>query len=504
MKKGLPILFIAIVFFLKTTLSQSIYSTDGDSTFNYSTIHTVNITFTDPNFWDSLTTYHSTGECYMGSVNIDGTSLDSVCIALTGAGSYTSMPTVKKPIELQFDYYKSQKYDGLKTIALKNGYKDPTMMREKLMCDFLRSHSISSPRCTYANVYINGTLWGFYYMIEQVNKTFCTYNYNNNDGNLFKCDPNGNLKWKGATPALYYADYDLKTNNTLNDWSDLVHLIDMVNNTGANFHDSIETILNTDLFIKNWAADNMFVNLDSYFGSGKNYFLYHDTIINKFQTIAWDMNESFGNAQNSMTLALLKSLPLAYVNAPATNRPLVNNMLLNNAYKTSYLNNIYQWVNYDFSPTFFYPKIDSIANAIRSYVYADPNKQYTNANFDYNIDFDLGNIPGLKDFIQVRYTNLIQQLIALGYTDAGINSLTSSQYKISPNPATEFISISNLDLNKTYSINLYDLSGRLIVSVFAVHQQNFKIERKNIINGVYILEVNDNVTPTQRVKVVLN
>lgn len=503
MKLKQSVLGLALLLIVKSVIAQSPYSTDGDTTFNYSTIHTINITFTNPAFWDSLTAYHTTGECYMGAIDIDGKSLDSVCFTLQGNSSYTLMPTVKKPIEIQFDTYKSQKFDGLKTITLKNGYKDPTFMREKLMCDFLKAHGIITPRCTYANVYINGTLWGFYTMIEQVNKTFCTYNFNNNDGNLFKCDPNGNLKWKGAYDSLYYADYDLKTNNIANNWSDLVHLIDKINNSGTSFHDSLETVLNTDLFIKNWAANDMIVNLDSYFGNGNNYYLYHDTIANKFQTIAWDMNEAFGNAQNTMTLAQLKNLSLTYVNAPATGRPLVNNMLGNNVYKTAYLNYIYQWVAYDFSPAFYYPKIDSIANAIRAYVYADPNKQYTNANFDYNIDHDLGQIPGLKDFIQIRQTNIIQQLIALGYTDAGFIEQDATQFNVSPNPATNSITVTNLDVNKRYQVKLIDASGRTTRKLTVVHQQQFTIERNTISNGVYFLELNDNTLPPQQIKIVL-
>lgn len=502
--KKIVIAYIAIVTMLSVNVkAQGIYSTDGDTTFNFSTIHTVNINFSNPAFWDSLTAYHATGECYMGSVNIDGKNLDSVCFVLDGNASYTSMPTVKKTISMQFDYYKSQKFDGLKTLNLKNGYKDPTLMREKLMCDFLNAHNIVSPRATYANVYINGTLWGFYIMVEQVNKTFNTYHFNNNDGNLFKCDPNGNLKWKGALASSYYADYTLKTNTIANDWSDLVNLIDKINNSGTGFYDSVKTVLNTDLFIKSWAANNVFVNLDSYFNSGNNYYLYHDTIANKFQIIAWDMNESFGNAQNTMTLAQLKNLSVTYTNTPATSRPLVNNMLLNTTYKAEYLSTIYNWLTYDFSPAYYNPKIDSLANAIRTFVYADPNKQYTNANFDFNIDNDLGGIPGLKDFVLTRRTSLIQQLVALGYVGAGIVNQGDLPFTVGPNPAADFIAISNLNANKNYRINLTDLSGRVVSSKNVANQNEVKLERKDLANGIYILEINDHVQLPQQLKIVL-
>jgi hypothetical protein len=215
------------------------------------------------------------------------------------------------------------------------------------------------------------------------------------------------------------------------------------------------------------------------------------------------MNESFGNAQNSLTLAQLKNLSVTYTNSPATSRPLINNMLLNTTYKAEYLSTIYNWLTYDFSPAFYNPKIDSLANAIRSYVYADPNKQYSNANFDYNIDNDLGGIPGLKDFVLARRTSLIQQLNALGYVGAGIVNQSDLSFTVGPNPATDFITIADLDANKTYSINLSDLSGRVVSSKNVAKQNEVKLERKDFANGIYILEINDHVQVPQQLKIVL-
>ncbi len=494
--------FLLFLLFLKSN-AQSPYSTDGDSTFNSSAIHTVNFYFTDPAFWDSLMTYHSTDQCYLGAVDIDGAYFDSVCVSLKGNSSFNSMPGVKKSIKIEFDEYKAQKFDGLKTINLNNAFKDPTLMREKLMNDFMNAHGIPAPRCAYANVYINGTLWGFYTLVEQVNKTFLTYHFGNNDGNLYKGDPHGDLKWKGNLASSYYGDYELKTNTTVNDWSELVHLLDELNNTPpANFYDSLEVVLNSTYAIKAWAANNMFVNLDSYLGSGHNYYIYHDTITGKFNWIAWDVNEAFGNFNMGMSLSQIKNLDLLYVNNPPANRPLTNKMLANNTYKTSYLNYIYQWIAYDFSPSHFYPIIDSIANSIRPYVYADPNKQFTNANFDFNINNDMGNIPGLKSFIQARYTNIIQQLNALGYVNAGSFETNATEGIRIINPVHSQFVLYNLNINNKYTIKLYDITGKEILNSVISGVSEFNINRSNLTNGIYVFEINDMIQPV-RLKLVL-
>ena len=150
----------------------------------------------------------------------------------------------------------------------------------------------------------------------------------------------------------------------------------------------------SDLAIKAWAANNLFVNLHSYLGSGHNYYVYDDFISNKFEWITWDVNGAFGNFNMGIPVSQIKTLDVLFISQPPVNRPLQNRMMQNLVYKTSYLDYLCQWIQNDFSIAALGPKIDSIANAIRPYVYADPNKQFTNANFDSNIDFDMGNIPG--------------------------------------------------------------------------------------------------------------
>ncbi|MBK7910817.1 MAG: CotH kinase family protein [Bacteroidetes bacterium] len=78
---------------------------------------------------------------------------------------------------------------------------------------------------------------------------------------------------------MYYNRCELDNNETANDWSDLIRLIDKINNSGTAFHDSLAEVLNTWPFFRHWAADNLFANLDSYIGSGHNYFIYHEKCI---------------------------------------------------------------------------------------------------------------------------------------------------------------------------------------------------------------------------------
>jgi spore coat protein CotH len=469
-------------------------STDGDSLFNTSVIHTVNFYFTQPSFWDSLTAYYPLDKPMFGSVDIDGQLMDSVGIQLKGNSSYNSIPGVKKSFKISFDEFVAQKFDGLKTLNLNNGFKDPSFLREKLMCDFLNGHNIPAPRCTYADVYINGTHWGFYMMVEQVNKTFLTDRFGNNDGNLFKGDPHGDLRWHGTLQSSYYGDYELKTNETVNDWTDLIHLVDRINNPSpTEFYDSLESVMISDLAIKAWAANNLFVNLDSYLGSGHNYYFYDDFITNKFEWITWDVNEAFGNFNMGIPVLQIKTLDALFISQPSMNRPLQNRMMQNLVYKTSYLDYLCQWIQSDFSIASMEPKIDSIANAIRPYVYADPNKQFTNANFDSNIDFDIGNIPGIKDFITVRRSNLDLQLQQFGCAPLGVNEINKeNSYGIYPNPFSESAMIGNAKSKiQNAELILYDVVGKVIRKEVVVTFPH-ELKRNDLANGVYFYRIKNN------------
>lgn len=440
------ITILAIVAFASAGFAQS---TDGDALFDVPGIHDVHITFTQPGFWDSLVAYKPLDKPMMGAVDIDGTAMDSVGVQLKGNSSYNSYPGVKKSMKISFDEFVGQKFDGLKTLNLNNSFKDPTMMREKIMLDFCNRNGIPAPRCTYARVYLNGTLWGLYTMVEQVNKTFLTDRFGNNDGNLFKGDPNGTLQWMGNLPANYYNNYELKTNETANDWSDLVHLIDEINNTpSGQFHDSLERVMDTETFIGVWASNILFSNLDSYQGSGHNYYIYHDTIENRFKFISWDVNEAFGNFQMGMGWPGIQTMSPFYIPNPPNSRPLTNKMLQNTLYHDAYVDRLCSLATYDFTTAHLYPIIDSLANLIRTDVYADPNKMYTNQQFEDNINTPIsggpmGQIPGLKDFVIGRRNALQTQLAGFGCTMVvGTDAAEMAEVRIWPNPAHDVLRIS--------------------------------------------------------------
>lgn len=471
---------------------------EGNVFYGSTTVHDIYLQFYQSNYWDSLEAAYQ-GDYYIsGDITIDGTLLTNCGVRFKGNSSYNN-PSIKKSWKLDLnEFVTGQDYDGLKKMNLNNCFKDPTFLREKLMNDFLREHGLNAPRTHFARVYLNGTLWGLYTVVEEVDvKDFLNNNIGDNNGNLFKGDPTGDMQWFGSTPSGYYTRYELKTNETLNDWTDLVNFLNVLNNTASgSLQSQLDSVFDTDSYFYTWATHSLFANLDSYLGSGHNYYIYHDSTDNKFKFITWDTNEAFGNFNQGMSITQLEQLTMFY--APS-NRPLHTKQLAVSAYQQKLVDAFCILAGTEFTNEKLDPKIDSLSNLIRPDVYADPNKFFTNQNFEDNLASDItvvgtpggNNIPGLKSFITNR-RNFIQTEIAAYGCNLGVKENESEpELLLWPNPADNKINISGINNPSDHSVKIFNVLGEEIYS--GIFTNEIDLTGINY-SGILILEVKNNAT----------
>ncbi len=446
----------------------------GDNVFSGIQVHTINIKFSQPNYWDSLVYYYNQGleQFIPATVILDGLQLDSVGVRLKGNSSF-SHPNNKKSIRLSFGEYRDdQRWDELKGIHLNNCYGDPTFMREKIHLDFCRSAGIAAPRANFANVFINDTLFAFYSMIEHVDKRFLGSRYGDNSGDLFKAvdafegiQAASDFRWFTSVPDSYYTRYEMKTDGSTTAWGQLVTLLDSINN-GSSPAVSFPSKMNMTALNKGIATDILFANLDSYNNSGRNFYFYFNPLTSKMEWIVWDVGLTFGCYGGGVSN--FENLSVTYL-LSSTYRPLMGKVLSNASLKNDYLFSLCQLFNNHFTTSNLFADIDSVANIIRPYVYADPRKQYTNTQFEMNILTDLpisgvagtSRIPGLKSFINSRRTSVQTQLTNLGVNcdfvltqgDVVINEFMAQNDSI-PDPAGQFDDWIEIYNNTNQTINL--------------------------------------------------
>ncbi|MHC1738425.1 MAG: CotH kinase family protein [Ignavibacteriaceae bacterium] len=414
------------IFFLTGGYSQN----PGDNVFSGTKVYSVYIQLDQPNYWDSLTYYYSLGteQYMMGKVTIDGTTIDSIGVRLKGNSSYTH-PNNKKSFRLAFgEYNDAQRWDGLKGVHLNNAWGDPTFLREKLFLEFCRDAAIDAPRSNFAQVYLNGVLWGFYSLVEHVDKRLLATHFDDNDGNLYKAvDGIGaasqyvsDFVWYGGDSTFYNMRYEVKTDEPVNPWNDLIRLIDTLNHS-LDIATSLPLVFNLNSYYKALAADILFANLDSYAGSGRNFYIYNLPTNNIFQWIVWDAGLAFGGYAGGLTN--YETLSLTYVSNGAQ-RPLIQKIYDTPSLKSNYLQTVCFLKKQFFSLNRFSPRIDTLASLIRPYVYADTKKMFTSQQFEMNLFSDINitggtgtvRLPGLKSFVSLRSANVLTQLTNLGVT----------------------------------------------------------------------------------------
>lgn len=409
---------------LAVLLAPSVAHGAGENIFGTPQVHTINIEFAQTAWWDSLVYYYDEGLEHMmaAQVTVDGVVMDSVGVRLKGNASYNH-PNNKKPFRIKFDeFLGDQRWDGLKSVHLNNCWEDPTFLREKLHLDYLRDAGIAAPRGNFAELSLNGELWGFYSLVEHVDKTFLGAHYPDNDGNLYKAVDGflnplySDFKWYGSDPAPYFNRYELKTDEPIDPWTDLIAVIDSLNNT-PDVATSLPPVVNLTSIYRAIGSDILFANLDSYAGSGRNFYAYFEPTSSRMEWAIWDVGMSCGSywnlAQNYETL------PLTYVSS-STNRPLVAKIFASPALLDAYLHEVCLLNRDHFSTERFFPQIEALVPLVRPYVYADPRKMYTNEQFETNIydDITVGGHrkPGLESFLTLRTANVTGQLEALGVT----------------------------------------------------------------------------------------
>lgn len=285
-------------------LSTNLGAQQGAELFNHTSLHEIRIYFESSDYWDILEdNYHDHIDDsgvevpYLEAImQIDGHVLNTVGIRQKGLSSNYSSSEFKKPFKVDLNIFSDgQEYDGIKKFNLHNGAADPSMMRDFLAYNIHRTAGTPAPRVSHCKLFINDEYWGLYGIIEQIDKTFLNNNFADASGTLIKNIGWSELNWVGQNPFLYQQDFQLKTNEDEDDWSDFIEFLDVLNNSSDDeFPLLIEEVFNVDRFLHVLAVDVLTNNWDSYLDNERNWYLYHNPATDKFEWIPWDYNLSMG------------------------------------------------------------------------------------------------------------------------------------------------------------------------------------------------------------------
>ncbi len=427
-------LFLAFLTLINWNLySQDFYSLDK--------INEIRITFPFNNWdakLDSLHTVDPDLRLLANIININGKLLDSVGIRFKGNSTYRAN-NAKNPFNIKLDYVKNQSYNGINTIKLSNAFMDPSFLRE-ILGYYIAGQYMPVSKANFSKVYINNVYQGVFTNVEPTDKDFLRKNFENSNGAFFQCDrvekqvtlpsscppmgSNSALRWVSEDSSCYFNSYEIESNFGWSNLSKFIQILDKNPN-------QIDSILDVDRAIWMLAFNNFYVNLDSYSGSGHNYFVYQDQN-QRFNTILWDLNETYGAFTNSGSgqLNLQQMVSMSPIlHSTNVDRPLISKLISQAQWKKRYIAHLRTIMDEAISSTFYKSLGLQLQNLIRTSVQQDLNKFYPEAAFISNLDTDFqinapnGKIyPGLTSFAQRRADFLKSNTEFLGTTPQFISN----------------------------------------------------------------------------------
>jgi len=334
----------------------------------------------------------------------------------------TSRYSQKKSFKVSFNtYVPGRKYYGLEKMNLNGEHNDPSIIRSKLCWDLLRDFDIPGSRSNHVRVYINNNYYGLYINVEHIDEEFVDSRFGNQDGNLYKCLWPADLDYLGSNPDNYklmIGDrrvYQLKTNKQQDDYSDLAHFIDVLNNTpDEDFKCEIDKVFNVYDYLKIIAVDVFTGNWDGYIYNNNNFYLYHNTETGKFEYIPYDMDNTYGIdwiGRNWGTRNIYD-----WQQHGDNVRPLYTRIMENQELRDQFSFYIKKLIEEIAGLPEYQQRIDSIRDMIAQYVVNDPfyplDYGYTYEDFLNSFDEALGEhvAYGLKPYINIRISSTLEQL----------------------------------------------------------------------------------------------
>lgn len=358
-------------------------------------------------------------------------TIDTVGIRLRGN---TSLASAKKSFKIDFNVYQPGfKWYDLKSLNLNGEHNDVSIMRSRTCQEMLRWSGLPAARTSYIELFINGEYKGIYLNVEHIDDQFIEARFTNDDtGNLYKAKWGADMTFQGLSGTPYHSLYELKTNEALDDFSGLVHFMDVLNNSpNIEFPCAIQEVIDVELLLNSLAFQILVGQWDGYTFNKNNYYLYQRPSDGKFVFLEYDLDNTFGVDWTGIDWQYRNIYTWSPSNAP---RPLYTRMMQVPYFKDRFSYYIQQHLNTYFSAAYMLPIWQNTQDLISTSALADTYKGldygFTDQNFlDAISDAWGGHVTtSLETYITQRSAFASNQLVYSGLTNPCTMSLTE-QYQ---------------------------------------------------------------------------
>jgi spore coat protein CotH len=228
----------------------------------------------------------------------------------------------------------NQRFFGFKKMTFSNGFKDDSLIRDKLAADTFRAGGVPAAQSSFVRIYADlgegPVYFGLYTMIEDPSDEMIEAQFEDDSGNLYKPDGDS-ATWTSMDPE----DFVKESNEDEADWSDIEAAVAALNASrqdAAAWRETFEAHVDVDAFLLYLAINQTMVNWDSYGSMTHNYYIYANPADEgRIVWFPWDLNESFmsGGRGGNSSEVMLDSVGAQW--------PLIRNLLDDPVYRVRYV-----------------------------------------------------------------------------------------------------------------------------------------------------------------------
>ncbi|MCB9290258.1 MAG: CotH kinase family protein [Lewinellaceae bacterium] len=334
----------------------------------------------------------------------------------------TSRYAAKKSFKVSFNTYESgRKWQGVEKLNINGEHNDPSVARSKICWDMLRDMGVPAPRANHVRLYVNGENYGLYANVEHIDEEFAGLRFGNKDGNLYKCLWPADLAYLGDDPDAYKFTsgdrraYELHINEEEDDYSDLAHFIEVLNNTPLqDLPCELEQVFNVDSYLRSIAFDVLSGNWDGPIYNKNNFYLYHNQSTGRFEYIPYDLDNTFGIDWFNIDWATRDMYNWSHPDEP---RPIYERLMEIPEYRNRYSYYMSRFAEEIYTEAALFPYFEEIKDRIAPYVQTDPYYplDYGFSYLDFNNAYGsetpyFHTKSGLEHFVTARRNATLEQL----------------------------------------------------------------------------------------------
>jgi len=180
------------------------------------------------------------------------------------------------------------------------------------------------------------------------------------DGNVYRASTSGhNADLSHGTTPNYFMNrgYSKASNSSENDWSDIIHLTDVLNNTPDNAYAAqVRTVVNVEAWMRYFAVMSMMTSLETSIatGRGDDYSMYRGITDPRFLLLPHDLDTILGDGDSG---AQPNAGLFRMMNGVV---PVLNRFMANPEFAPIYYRELLGMLNTTFSPGEFNPLLDRL------------------------------------------------------------------------------------------------------------------------------------------------